>query len=174
MQYQKAFIKLSGDLLEPTDNEEVREDLIEKIQEINQQYLSTVCVGGGTQINRMFKMHGYPILFGPLGREFNCQEAKDLAEKILEQNRVTLDRALIARNIAATVIVPMLFIGESHCHVNGDRILLDAYHGFDRLFLFTLTERIEKKEEEFRQYRDFNSRKLQFFGFPRLKDLPAI
>ena len=61
MTRQTAFVKVSGSLL-------TRQDVLDWIKKITQKYFTVVCVGGGTQINQIFKRYGYPISFGPLGR----------------------------------------------------------------------------------------------------------
>ncbi len=79
MSRKNCFIKISGDMLS--------NDVLHWIKELSQKYFVVVCVGGGTQINEAFVVAGLPVReFGPLGRETESLEEKQLARDILEKN----------------------------------------------------------------------------------------
>lgn len=62
-----AFVKISGDLL-------AREDVLNWIKSIADDYFVVICSGGGTQINSEFIKRNIPIKFGSLGREIKNYE----------------------------------------------------------------------------------------------------
>lgn len=74
-----ALIKISGDLIS-------KKEVIDKIREISQEYFTVITIGGGTQISEAFQRKGFPIKFGPLGREAGSLEEKQLARDVLEKN----------------------------------------------------------------------------------------
>jgi hypothetical protein len=148
-----ALIKISGDLV---NNDET----IEKIREISQEYFTAVLIGGGTQISEAFKQKGFPIKFGPLGRETETIEERQLTRDVLEKNQAEIQDFLAEKKIMATVIVPIREIASVLCPVNGDVFVLEAYIGYDKIFIFTLKERAEKKRDEFEKYP-----KIEIIGF---------
>jgi acetylglutamate kinase len=145
MARKTALIKISGDLLS-------KKEVTEKIREISQEYFTVVTVGGGTQISEAFQQKGFPIKFGPLGRETGSLEEKQLARDVLEKNQMEIQDFLAAEGIVATVIVPFTDVASVLCPINGDVFVLAAYLGFDELHVFTLKERTEKKRKEFEKY----------------------
>ncbi|MDO8424553.1 MAG: hypothetical protein Q7S70_01275 [bacterium] len=149
-----AFIKISGDLVS-------REDVLSWIKAVENDYFVVICSGGGAQINDEFSKRGIPIKFGPLGREIENFEGRQIARDILEKNQVEIQDLLEARNIKATVVIPVLDIGSVLCHVNGDVYTKAAYLGFDKIYILTLSDRVEKKKEEFKDYP-----KVEVIGFP--------
>ncbi|HBI25591.1 MAG: hypothetical protein UT41_C0001G0292 [Candidatus Wolfebacteria bacterium GW2011_GWC2_39_22] len=140
-----AFVKISGDLIS-------REDVLDWIRVLTQDYFVVVCSGGGTQINKAFEERGIPVVFGPLGREIERFEDRQFAREILEKNQAEIQDLLQAKQIQATVVIPVLDIGSVLCHVNGDVYVLAAYLGFDALYVLTLEDRVVKKTEEFKMY----------------------
>ena len=140
-----AFVKISGDLIS-------REDVLDWIRVLTQDYFVVVCSGGGTQINKAFEERGIPVVFGPLGREIERFEDRQFAREILEKNQAEIQDLLQAKQIQATVVIPVLDIGSVRCHVNGDVYVLAAYLGFDALYVLTLEDRVVKKTEEFKMY----------------------
>jgi len=153
MTRKKALIKISGDLL-------AKKDVIAKIREISREYFTVITVGGGTQINEAFEQRGFPIKFGPLGRETNSLEEKQLARDILEKNQIETQDFLTKENISATVVIPFVDIASIACPINGDTFALTAYLGFDNLYIFTLKERVDEKRKEFEKYP-----KIEVIGF---------
>lgn len=150
---QTAFVKISGDLLS-------RDDVIDWIRVLAQDYFVVICSGGGAQINKAFEEKGISTVFGPLGREIERFEDRQLAREVLEKNQVEIQDLLHDKNIHATVVIPILDIGSVLCHVNGDIYVLAAYLGFDKSYVLTLENRAAKKREEFKAYS-----KIEVVGF---------
>ena len=107
MSRKTAFVKVSGDLV-------LRDDVIAwlKWQSETEHYFLVICIGGGSQINDAFKSKGYPVEFGPLGRETKTFEERQLARDILETNQAEIQDLLAEQGIQATVIIPVLDIGS--------------------------------------------------------------
>lgn len=145
MARKTALIKISGDLLS-------KKEVIDKVREISQEYFTVITVGGGTQISEAFQQKGFAIKFGPLGRETNLLEEKQLARDVLEKNQMEIQDFLAEEGIAATVIIPFVDIASVLCPINGDIFVMAAYLGFDKLFILTLREREDKKRAEFEKY----------------------
>lgn len=145
MSRKTALIKISGDLV---GNDKV----IEKIRKIAIESFTVIILGGGTQISEAFEQRGFAVDFGPLGRNTETLEQRQLARDVLERNQAETQDLLAEKGIVATVIIPVLDIGSVLCHVNGDVFLLSAYLGFDKLYVFTLKERMEAKRKEFEKY----------------------
>lgn len=140
-----ALIKISGDLL-------LKKEVIDKIRAISEEYFTVITVGGGTQISEAFQQKGYAIKFGPLGRETNSLEEKQLAGAVLEKNQMEIQDFLAKEGIVATVIVPFMDVASVLCPINGDIFVMTAYLGFDSLYIFTLKERAKQKIREFKKY----------------------
>jgi len=153
MARKTALIKISGDLLS-------KKDAIDRIREISREYFTVITVGGGTQISAAFQQKGFPIKFGPLGRETGSLEEKQLARDVLEKNQMEIQDFLAAEGIAATAIVPFADVASVLCPINGDIFVLMAYLGFDELYIFTLKQREEQKRKEFKKYP-----KIKVMGF---------
>ena len=143
MKSNSSFIKISGDLYE-------NPDAINFIGQIAKNGYTVVCVGGGTQINTALEQRGYTLTkHGPLGRDLLTEEERLIARDVLETNKQRLEDILSKINVSATVIIPVLEIGNVMCHINGDEFIRSAYNGFDKLYILTLLERKIKKEQEF-------------------------
>jgi len=153
MPRKNCFVKISGDVL--------GDRTLEWIKQLCQEYFVVVCVGGGTQINEAFRKAGFPVReFGPLGRATATLEEKQLARNVLEQNQAAVQDRLADMGVHASVVIPAIEIGTVFCHVNGDKYLLSAYHGFDILYVVTTADRVEKKKEQFAPYE-----KIKVIGF---------
>ena len=133
-----AFIKVSGNLLEESE-------VLEWLRELGNKYYVVVCIGGGEQINKAFRERGFEIKFGPMGRVTQTLEERQLARDILENNQAIIQDMIDGKGISARVIIPVDDIASVLCHVNGDVKLLTAYNGYDKLFLLTSKDRVEKK-----------------------------
>jgi acetylglutamate kinase len=143
MSRKSAFVKVSGDLYKS-------KEFIEKIAEISKEYFVVICVGGGTQINKIFEEKGVKQKpHGPLGRELDNFEDRQKARDILEKNQAELQDILARKRIPATVIIPVLDIGTVLCHVNGDQFLQTVYLGYNTLFVVTTHDRLEQKKKHF-------------------------
>lgn len=153
MSRKNCLIKISGDVL--------NDDVLHWIKKLSQEYFVVVCVGGGTQINEAFVAADLPVReFGPLGRETESLEEKQLARDILEKNQAEIQDRLADLGVHASVVIPVLEIGTVLCHVNGDQFILTVYHGFDVLWVVTTKDRVEKKKSIFAPYK-----KIQVIGF---------
>jgi len=73
-----------------------------------------------------------------------------MARNILEQNREELQGVLLKKVSMATFVVPVFDMGSVTCHVNVDEMLKAAYLGFDELYAIPLTERVSKKQDQFK------------------------
>ncbi len=139
----------------------INDKVLSWIKKVSKKYILVICVGGGTQISEAFSLEGLKNdNFGPLGRETSTLKEKQLARDVLEKNKEKLENKLKERNICASVVIPVIEIGNVLCHVNGDQFALTAYHGFDLLFIVTTKERLEKKKEDFS---DYDKIKIMFF-----------
>lgn len=146
MSRQTALVKVSGDLYDC-------EDCLDWIAKLTKDYFVVICIGGGTQINEAFRQRGFPIRqHGPLGRETETFQERQLARDVLEENQLKMQDLLAERGIIATVIIPVLDIGSVLCHVNGDIFILAAYHGFDRIYVITTPERTTDKGKSLTKY----------------------
>lgn len=153
MARKTALIKISGDLIS-------RKEVIDKIREISKEYFTVITVGGGSQISEAFQNKGFPIKFGPLGRETGSLEEKQLARDVLEKNQMEIQDFLAEEGITATAIIPFIDMASVLCPINGDIFVLAAYLGFDELYIFTLEEREEQKRKDFEKYQ-----KIKVVGF---------
>lgn len=134
-----AFVKISGNLLENAA-------VLEWLRELARFYFVVICIGGGEQINAVYKERGLPIKFGPLGRITRSLEERQIARDILEENQAIIQDLLDEKEINARVIIPVEEIGGVLCHINGDIMMLASYLGYDKLFILTTKDRVEKKQ----------------------------
>jgi len=133
-----AFVKVSGNLIE-------KDEVLEWLKGVTREYYTVVCIGGGEQINEAFKQQGFNIKFGPLGRITETLEQKQLARDVLENNQAVIQDLLDDKGISARVIIPVDDVATVLCHVNGDVKILSAYNTFDKLYVLTSKDRVEKK-----------------------------
>lgn len=151
---KNILVKISGDTL--------GNETLDWIEELSRDHFVVVCVGGGTQINEAFAEAGLPVgKFGPLGRETQTFQERQLARDVLEKNQAAVQDELALRGVYASVVIPVLDIGTVLCHINGDQFVLAAYHGFDNIFVVTTTERVVEKAKLFVLYQ-----KITIVGFP--------
>lgn len=143
MARKKIFVKVSGD--------EYQNPLFRSwIKEMSENAWVVICVGGGTQINEEFKRRGFPVRpHGPLGREMDTFEERQVQRDVLEVNQATLQDWLAQEGIFAAVEIPVVMIGTVLCPVNGDEMLRAVYLGFDELFIVTTQSRVEGKRALF-------------------------
>lgn len=157
MERKNLLVKISGDVLE--------KQTFDWISTLSRDYFVVVCVGGGTQINDAFAKAGFLVgKFGPLGRETNTFEERQLARDILERNQAELQDKLAEMGVRVSVVIPVLDIGTVLCHVNGDQYVITAYHGFDVIYVVTTPERVTDKKKFFALYE-----KIRVVGFPNPK-----
>lgn len=140
---KNLYIKVSGDLCQ-------KESFFDYLKDVTSRYFVVVCVGGGTQINEALLKEGISAgAHGPMGRELQTFELRQLARDMLERNQFCLQDKLATLEISAVVTIPVIEIGSVLCHVNGDQMVRAAYIGFDKLVIVTTPERVEKKTLEF-------------------------
>ena len=140
-----TFIKVSGDLLE-------HESAIDFIVSVAKTSTVIVCVGGGTKISEEFRSHGIPIIFGPLGREYKNVNERLIAYAVLNEHKQVMQKRLQEKGIRGVVITPVIIVGAQRCPINGDQLVLAAYHGYDKFIILTLKKRLKKKQEQFAAY----------------------
>jgi len=140
---KNIFIKVSGDqYLNPA--------FIKWLKQLSKKSHLTILVGGGTQINEEFARRGFPVKkHGPLGRETETLEQRQIARDVLEKNQAILQDRLAQKGISAEIIIPIVYIGTVLCPVNGDQMVRTAYLGFDELYVITTPERAKNKKEVF-------------------------
>ena len=141
----RVFVKISGDLL-------CSDNVVKWLNKLQLNHEITVCCGGGVQINQEFEARGYPIHYGPLGREAENDEQRGVATDVLKKNRAEIEALLHQSGVKATVVIPTLMIGGTECPVNGDLLVLTAYLGFDECFVLTLKSRVTEKQAQFSKY----------------------
>ncbi|MDP1689078.1 MAG: hypothetical protein Q8L47_03020 [bacterium] len=133
MSRRKIFVKVSGD-------EFLKPAFLKWIKKICKKAWVVICVGGGTQINEEFNRRGFPVkVHGPMGREINTFEERQVQRDVLEVNQEALQDRLVKENIFAVVEIPIITIGTVLCPVNGDEMIRTAYLGFDELYIITTT-----------------------------------
>lgn len=149
-----AAFGISGDVIE---DEGKREMMIREVEMIEREFFTVGWTGGGKQINRMFEANGWPIKFGPFGRECETLEQRRACRNILEENRDFLQDIFDTRGISVRLEIPFDDESSVLCPANVDLKLCQVYLGYDKLFRFTLEERVAKKEAMFREVaRAFN------------------
>ena len=152
-QFSHAFVKVSGDeFLNPHFHEWVRD--------VCQRAHTVICVGGGTQINDAFAQNWLTIQKHPIrGRETD-ERGYRLAQSVLEKNKALLRDALHAVGVRANIVLPIIYIGSRRSHVDADQMVINAYNGFDALYVITSRDRLVKKIAQFSDWP-----KVQVVGF---------
>lgn len=145
MKNQSVLIKVSGDLYRSPR-------FFAKLKTIHSNSVRlAICVGGGTQINEALSQTGFKMKkHGPLGRELETNEERQTAKEVLSKNRAELQQYLNAGALRADVIIPVFDVGGIICHVNGDQFVKTLYHGFDKIYVFTMKTRVVRKAKEFK------------------------
>ena len=138
----KAFVKVTGDRL----NEPLFHDWLATLTKTHKVI---VCVGGGTQINEEFDARGLPVKKHPLlGRDTDTEGLR-VAHTVLKNNKARLCAALRARGAKADILLPIVYMADELCHVDADLMVLNAYWGFETLYVVTTPERVAQKREQF-------------------------
>lgn len=143
---KNCLVKLSGDCVE------LSQEMLAWLRTLSSKYYLVLLVGGGTQINEEWGRRGWKTNkpHGPLGREHETFEERQVARDVLERNQAAVQDLLAAKRIPATVIIPVLDIASVLCHVNGDQFVRTAYIGYDKLYVVTTPDRHAKKASEFK------------------------
>lgn len=139
---QKCFVKASGDVF-------LNEAFLTWVVHLARDNWVVISIGGGTQINDALAALGIASDKHPqLGRETTA-EGYAIALKVLEKNKSDLEWQLRQRNAIAEVVIPVITMAGHTCHVDGDLMVLNAYWGFDELYVVTTRDRVEAKEKLF-------------------------
>jgi len=139
-----GLVKISGNLLE-------NPKVLRRLKRELRTYSLIVLVGGGQSINEIFEEGGWEIKFCPLGWVFETLEQRQAARDELERNQALMQDLLDEKGIEARVEIPVRYVGNVLCHENGDVMILSAYNGFDKFFIFTLKSRVKAKQEWLKQ-----------------------
>jgi len=130
-----VLVKISGDLI---GEEKLYKWLLSISNSFNRLFI--LC-GGGSSIAKILKEEGISYRFGPQGREIQSLEGKRLAKQILEKEKDFVKRRLEEKGINATVFIPVIEIGDTIWHINGDSYAMALYPNFDRIYIVTLKGR---------------------------------
>lgn len=108
--------------------------------------------GGGSKITEAFKKANYPVKFDDQGRRItNNQAERMLMKEVLEEQKNILKEKLqFEKNIS--IVIPMLYVGQIWCPINGDDLVKAYYLGFDEIYVFTLRNRLDKKKIIFKDF----------------------
>jgi len=139
-----VLIKVSGDVAE---SQKFLDFVIAKAKT---NYV-VVISGGGTKISNALEEAGFPIKFDDKhGRITETWEERRIARDILEQEQKKLQDKFIGKGII--VMAPILYPGTVLCHINGDNLVKAIYLGFEEIYVFTLQDRLEKKQAFFKNW----------------------
>lgn len=109
-----------------------------------------VICGAGTKINKRFKKEGFDIKFDRHGRVLQSLREHQIVKKVLIEEKQKLKERL--RDEKISVKIPLINLDEIECHVNADKLVRTYYLGFDEIYVFTLKDRMNKKDEYFKNY----------------------
>lgn len=154
---ENVFVKVSGD--------EFRNPAFRSwVKELSDSAYVAICCGGGTQINAEYERRGIPCgSHGPMGREIPTFEGRQMVRDILELNQRDLEDWLAEDGVHVPIVIPVFYIGDVLCHVNGDEMVRVAYLGYDRLYVVTTPDRLERKKIDFLEL----SSKVEIIAFDR-------
>ncbi len=143
MPRKTVFIKASGD-------QYLNPKFREWLKPFTENSFVCISPGAGTQTNEEFIRRGWPVKpHGPLGRETETFEQRQVSRDIAEGNQATLQDWLADEGIFAVVEKPFLEIGTVLCPVNGDQMVENAYIGYDELYVITTPDRLDEKIKAF-------------------------
>ena len=141
---KNILIKGSGDI---TDSQQFFDFVVEKARS---NYVVVIC-GGGTKIGIALENAGYPIEFDSLGRRITkAWEERMIMRDVLEKEEKRLQDKFVGKGVV--VALPILYAGSALCPINGDDLVKAYELGFDEIFVFTKSERVEKKERIFQDF----------------------
>ena len=131
----RILVKVSGDLVH-------NEDFFEWLKSFSTADSDiTVLCGGGTAITEELEANDVPFEFGPAGRKILTERGINLAYEVLQRQREQFENELKNKRIEAKVAMPVIYIGDMICHVNGDWYIRAVYPNFDKIYVATLTGR---------------------------------
>lgn len=165
-QEKKILFKLSGDLLKKNQRKAL-DRILKRIRWCAKRYKVTACIGGGTHIDRNLLDHGIqPEQYGKLGRKVKSEHMSQIMLSTLKKNQRAMRRLFKKMDIPATVEIPRHYIGGVLCHVNGDFLVLSAFHGFDLSIVFTEKDNKPDKQAWFDEWqKDYDCKKIFVLGF---------
>ncbi len=141
---KNILVKASGDVVENNYFKKFVTSLAKKS-------FVVVVVGGGAEISEKLSEAGYKVIFDDIhGRITESWEERKIAREVLEKNAKILQDFFIGKGVF--VIPSIIDAAGVTCHINGDNYIKSAYLGFDKLFVFTLKNRVKKKEQIFQDY----------------------
>ncbi len=141
---KNILVKVSGDIIKNSRFAKFVIDLAKK-------YFVVVVVGGGTEISERLSRAGYKIVFDDIhGRITESWEERKIAREVLEENTKVLQDFFVGKGVF--VVPAIIDITGVTCHINGDNYIKSAYLGFDKLYVFTLKNRVVKKKQIFKDY----------------------
>lgn len=140
---KNILIKASGDI---TKNKVFLDFVKSKAKT---DYVVLIC-GAGTKIGEELEKSGFNIKFNEHGRVTKTFKERRIARNVLENEQKQLQDKLVG--VGVVVIVPIVYVGNVLCHINGDNHVKASYLGFDEIYIFTLKDRVEKKKEVFKDY----------------------
>lgn len=145
MKAKNVLFKVSGDLV---NNTRFQEFVIEKAKD---NYVVVIC-GGGRQINKTLKKNGIkPYYNGNGARVTKSLKERDLQREVLWKVRDKLINVFIGKGV--WVVSPFIEVAAVECPINGDDMVIACYLGFDEVYVFTLNDRIMKKNQLFRKFK---------------------
>ena len=140
---KNILVKGSGDTLE-------NPKFIKFIKDKAKKNKLVVICGGGTQISEALAKAGYKINYNHLGRVAETKEEKNIIKKVLQKEKIKIEKRLNSKNIET--IIPVLKAGSVECHINADNLTKAYYLGFDYIFVFTLANRSKDKKRIFKDF----------------------
>ncbi|MEA1926164.1 MAG: hypothetical protein U9M90_02870 [Patescibacteria group bacterium] len=141
---KNILVKTSGDV--------IKNNYFKKfVTNLAKKSFVVVVVGGGTEISERLSKAGYELFFDDIhGRITESWEERKIAREVLEKNAKILQDFFVGKGIF--VVPSIIDIAGVTCHINGDNYIKSAYLGFDKIYLFTLKDRVKKKEQIFKDY----------------------
>lgn len=141
---KNILVKGSGDI---TDSPRFFDFVVEKAKE---NYVVVIC-GGGTKISAALEKAGYVIEYDALGRRITkTWEERLIMRDVLEHEEKRLQDKFVGKGVI--VVSPILYAGSALCPINGDDLVKAYDLGFDEIYVFATTGRIEKKKAIFKEW----------------------
>lgn len=110
-----------------------------------------VICGGGTKVSAALEKAGYAVEFDALGRRITkTWEERMIMRDVLEHEEKRLQDKFVGKGVI--VVSPILYAGSVLCPINGDDLVKAYDLGFDEIYVFTKSERMEKKKRIFQGF----------------------
>lgn len=138
---KNVLFKGSGDV---TDSEQFFNDVVASAKS---NYVIVIC-GGGTKISAELEAAGFEVKYDDLDRRITeTWEERMIMRRVLETEEKRLQDKFVGTG--ANVKPPVLYAGSVLCPINGDDLVKAWELGFDEIYVYTTSERVEKKKEVF-------------------------